>query len=144
MMDARMFLADARWASLRLKEVERLIESGGEDWRPSRGPSASIAPDPTGSEAMRRLSAVEALLVEKESLLEQIAEASAVVKGVGKGLGFDHMLVLGCYYLDCMKWEEVSEVMGLTVRRCIGLRDVALEWVDSVGFAHAKEGTGIA
>lgn len=142
-MDARMYFADARWASKRLKDVERLIEAGGEDWRPSKG-KASVTPDPTGAEALRRLSAVEELITEREALMAQITEAAEVVQGVGRGLGTDHMLVLGCYYLDCMKWEEVSEVMGLTVRRCIGLRDVALEWVDSVGFAHAKEGTGIA
>lgn len=142
-MDARMYFADARWASKRLKDVERLIDSGGEDWRPSKG-KASVTPDPTGTEALRRLSAVEELITERDALRAQIIEAAEVVQGVGKGLGTDHMLVLGCYYLDCMKWEEVSEVMGLTKRRCIGLRDVALEWVDSVGFAHAKEGTGIA
>lgn len=142
-MEAKLFFSEARKASKRLKDVERLIESGGEDWRPSKG-KASVTPDPTGTEALRRLFAVQALLSERDALRAQIAEAAEVVQGVGKGLGSDHMLVLGCYYLDCMKWEEVSEVMGLTKRRCIGLRDIALEWVDSVGFAHAKEGTGIA
>ena len=143
-MEARLYFADVRWAAVRLKEVEALIENDGEDWKRSKGTAAQLVNDPTGSAAMRHLSAVESLLVERESLLQQIAEARGVVIGIGKGLGADHMIVMGCYYLDCMKWDEVSECMGITKRQCLRLRDTSLDWVDSVGYAHAKEGRGIA
>lgn len=143
-MDARLYFADARWAALRLRDVERLIDNEGEDWSPSKGTAAQLVSDPTGAAALRHIASAESLLVEKESILAQLEEAALIVRGVGEALGENAMIILGCYYLDAMIWDDVAEVVGMAKRQCLRIRDMALDWVDSVGFAHAKEGTGTA
>lgn len=143
-MEARWYFADVRWAAVRMEEVDRLIENQGDDWKPSKASAASIVNDPTGSTAMRHLSAVESLLEERESLVFLINEAQQIISGVGEVLGEQTGQVLGAYYIQHLTWDEVAGKLLISRRHCISLRDMALEWVDSVGFAHAKQGLGTA
>lgn len=143
-MDSRWYFADVRWASARLEEVERLIEAQGEDWKKSKGSAPRLVNDPTGSTALRHIAAVEELVQERESLVFLISEALAIIAGVGMALGEKHMQVLHAFYIECEPWGRVSEMLGMSRRNCLRIRDTALDWIDSVGFAHAKDGTGYA
>lgn len=143
-MDARAYFESVRRAALRLEQVQRLIESGGDDWRPTQGSTSRIASDPTGSAALRHMRAVESLHIERETLVAELMEARALVTGIGEGLGIPYRLVLENYYILHLSWEQVSEVCRMPLRTCYLHRDTAFDWVDSVGFAHAKEGTGTA
>lgn len=142
-MNAKWYFADLRWAMVRLQEIQRLLLNEGEDWHQPGGAPKTI-PDPTGARAMRHLASMASLLEEKASILAQREEALLIIAGVGGALGSEHAELLMRYYVKLETWDEVAEGMGISRRTCIRMRDWCLEWIDSVGFAHAKNGLGAA
>ena len=142
-MNARAFFEDVRKAGARLRQVERLIANHGEDWRPGNGGGTGPG-DPTASRAISRVTATTDLEREREAIVSFQLEATAICAGVSKALGEHYGAVLLLYYVSGMTWAQVSEAMGRSKPWAMQRRDIALDWIDSVGPAHAKAGTGIA
>lgn len=47
-------------------------------------------------------------------------------------------------YVDLLPWEAVAEELGTTERSARRWRDELCDWVDSFGWARAREGRGVA
>lgn len=78
-----------------------------------------------------------------ESLAPAIHEGRKVCEGVADALGDNYGLTLFYRYLQGRAWKDVAKVMGCSERICYLRRDVAVDYLDSVGLARVKHGRGI-
>ncbi len=137
---AREFFGEVRRAHGRIEELTRQIEWG---FPPSRsgGPAApGYKADPIGARVAVLMDREADAERELEQLEDLVGEALGVCAGVRAYLGDRYGEALERYYVDVATWGDVAEAMGVTERWCRHLRDVALDYVDSVGTARASRG----
>ena len=146
---ARAFLADARRAALRSRDLSRAISMLPEMGPDRDGPRPKGPhPDPTASlgawraqELPARSARWEAELASCEAL---VSAARALCRGIGMALGDDVGHALESRYADALPWAEVARMMGRGESTLYRWRDVACDWADSVGPWRAVSGRGNA
>ncbi|NPD33090.1 hypothetical protein HLV35_07460 [Eggerthellaceae bacterium zg-997] len=150
---ASQLFEDARRAVAEHREACLVLALDGEDWRPG-GDGARPGGGPSDASAFAAVMAAEARAARIEAAREAIGRceesvglALAVIAGVAAAMpahGRRCADVLMLRYVDCLGWEAVAAQVGLSVRRCHELRDLAADWVDAVGARRAAEGMGSA
>lgn len=142
-MSARDRFAQTRKAVCELATVQALLWSQGDDWVPDAPGRAEVS-DPTANRAIYNVEELGAKLDgyrrREAELIEFIGGTLAIIEGVRRGLGEDYANVLDCYYIDGFTWREVSKELGESVSTCKRQRDIACDWVDSLGVAHVLSG----
>lgn len=149
-MDAREYFESARAAQSAIDRRYRIIESmrSRESVRAQR--YDSIGSGGGGSrDAMRaidaRMDAEASARAEIAQLSSEVEDARAVCAGVRAANPTQRWGdVLECRYLECMDWRHVAIAMDMSERQAHADLDAALEWVDLVGIAAARDGMGQA
>ena len=149
-MDAREYFESARAAQAAIDRRYRIIESmrARESVRAQRydaigkgGGGAHDAMAATDS----RMDAESAARSEIAQLTAEVEDARAVCAGVRAANPTQRWGdVLECRYLECMDWHRVAQAMDMSERQAHTDLDAALEWVDLVGIAAARDGMGQA
>ena len=149
-MDAREYFEAARAAQSAIDRRYRIIES-----MRSRESVRAQRYDVIGSggggnrDAMRaidaRMDAEASARAEIAQLASEVEDARAVCAGVRAANPTQRWGdVLECRYLECMDWRHVAIAMDMSERQAHADHDAALEWVDLVGIAAARDGMGQA
>lgn len=105
----------------------------------------TAAADPMGAVAAR-MDAEDRARRELDALEREVAEARAVCAGV-RAANPSHPLwgdSLELHYLEIMAWDEIGRYLGCTGESVRRAAYAALDWVDMVGIAAAREGLGQA
>ena len=105
----------------------------------------AAAADPMGAVAAR-MDAEDRARRELDALEREVAEARAVCAGV-RAANPSHPLwgdSLELHYLEIMAWDEIGRYLGCTGESVRRAAYAALDWVDMVGIAAAREGLGQA
>lgn len=149
-MDAREYFESARAAQSAIDRRYRIIES-----MRAREAVRAQRYDVIGSggggnrDAMRaidaRMDAEASARAEIAQLASEVEDARAVCAGVRAANPTQRWGdVLECRYLECMDWRHVALAMDMSERQAHADHDAALEWVDLVGIAAARDGMGQA
>lgn len=142
-MGARERFAQTRKAVIELNGIHALIMSDGDDWMPPNVHAPGVS-DPTASRAIRNVDTWEEQLAElrrRETELENFIGVSlAIIHGVREGFGEIYANLLEWYYIDDETWTQISEDSGIKRSTCYYLRDVAFDWIDSVGVSRLLRG----
>ena len=144
--DARSFFEAVGRAVDSMARIDNQLMYGieGIERRPGMG-ARPLMSDPTASAALFAESAklaMERLRGRREAMELIVGAGLAVIEGVRLALGDGRADVLEARYIDRLAWEDVAERLGVSRSTAIRRADVALEWVDSVGWRRAIEGTG--
>ena len=135
---------DARRAIKRMDEINLAIMYGLDDWKPEGVRSKSGTDDPTASKAIRDIDEVQPtireLMREREDCERVIGEALALIESVRVGLGERYAVVLDCLYIDGMTWRELRQAHDIPKSTGQQLRNVAFDWMDSVGISRLLKG----
>lgn len=73
---------------------------------------------------------------------ERIGEAAELIQGVRQGLGLVYGDVLADHYLGGLSWDVAARLNDVGKTTALRYRDVAFDWIASVGMAHARRGEG--
>lgn len=137
-MGARAWLEDVRAASVALGAME--AELAG-IYGPGAPDASGVASGSVGDGGMLsrcvRAGELRAGVAEAERV---VGRALRVIEGVRRGIGERYADVLDMRYVDAMPWDEVAQRMGCSERTARRVRDVACDYVDSVGMAGAMRG----
>lgn len=140
MMNAKSRFEATRAAVPRLNEVKALIMYGCDDWRPEGVRTSVATSDPTAAAAIRAVDELadklDALRVEESELEDLIGTSLAIIAAVRRGFGEIYANLLDWYYIDGMTWTEISEDTDIKRSTCYYLRDIAFDWIDSVGVSR--------
>ena len=136
-------LEQARRAHSRIEELNAIIAEGGFDWRPDAGHSSQVG-NPTESQALASMVLLAREHAELQQLFELVGECLRIIAGVRTGLGEQYADVLDCYYVDAMAWADVATELQITEQWARSLRNVAVEWAESMGLARVLTGRGSA
>lgn len=143
-MNAHERFEKTRCSVARLNEVKLLIMYGCDDWRPEHIRAKTDKPDPTANEAAYRVDVLGEQLDElkrEEYELEQFIGVSlAIIAQVRAGFGEIYANLLEWHYIDGRTWTNISEDTGIKRSTCYYLRDIACDWVDSVGVSRLLNG----
>lgn len=143
-MNAHERFERTRRSVARLNEVKLLIMYGCDDWRPAHIRAKTDKPDPTANEAMHRVDVLGEQLDElkrEESELESfIGTTLTIIAQVRAGFGEIYANLLEWHYIDGRTWTNISEDTGIKRSTCYYLRDIACDWVDSVGVSRLLNG----
>ena len=143
-MNARERFERTRRSVARLNEVKLLIMYGCDDWRPAHIRAKTDKPDPTANEAAFRVDVLGEQLDElkrEEAELESfIGTTLAIIAQVRAGFGEIYANLLEWHYIDGRTWTNISEDTGIKRSTCYYLRDIACDWVDSVGVSQLLRG----
>lgn len=133
-MSARDRFAKARSAVLELAQIQALISTGGDDWKPeSIGKSGNG--DPTANRAVYNVDVWGVRLKElrdrETELLEIIGRVLVDIELVRGEFGSDYADILDQRYIDCLPWSQV-ELHGRRVKLSTGKKRVkeAFAWLD--------------
>jgi len=133
-MSARDRFAKARSAVLELAQIQALISTGGDDWKPeSVGKSGNG--DPTANRAVYNVDVWGVRLKElrdrESELLEIIGRVLVDIELVRGEFGSDYADILDQRYIDCLPWSQV-ELHGRKVKLSTGKKRVkeAFAWLD--------------
>lgn len=144
MMNAKSRFEATRAAVPRLNEVKALIMYGCDDWRPEGVRTSVAASDPTAAAAIRAVDELadelDALRDEESELEDLIGTSLAIIAAVRRGFGEIYANLLDWYYIDGMTWTEISEDTDIKRSTCYYLRDIAFDWIDSVGVSRLLRG----
>ena len=128
----------------RLNEVKALIMYGCDDWRPEHIRAKTDKPDPTANEAAYRVDVLgeqlDELKREQDELESFIGVTLAIIAQVRAGFGEIYANLLEWHYIDGRTWTNISEDTGIKRSTCYYLRDIACDWVDSVGVSKLLKG----
>lgn len=92
-----------------------------------------------------RMDAESAARAEIAQLTTEVDDARAVCAGVRAANPTQRWGdVLEARYIECMDWRRVALAMDMSERQVHADHDAALDWVDLVGIAAAREGMGQA
>lgn len=146
-MDAREYFEAARAAQSAIDRRYRIIESmrSRESVRAQR--YDVIGKGGGNRDAMHatdaRIDAEASARAEIAQLSSEVEDARAVCAGVRAANPTQRWGdVLECRYLECMDWRHVALAMDMSERQAHTDLDAALDWVDLVGIAAAREGMG--
>lgn len=142
-MTAKEYFDDVRVRAKRQQDALRGITNHGEDWHPGGGRSAGLS-DTTATKAIAHIIAEHDLQDELADIRATLAEARTIACNVGLNMGDSYKRVLEVYYIEAETIDTTAKVLGVSKPTVYRYRAGALEWVDFVGIAHAKEGTGKA
>lgn len=133
-MSARDRFAKARSAVIELAQIQALISTGGDDWKPeSVGKSGNG--DPTANRAVYNVDVWGVRLKElrdrETELLEIIGRVLVDIELVRGEFGSDYADILDQRYIDCLPWSQV-ELHGRRVKLSTGKKRVkeAFAWLD--------------
>ena len=132
-----------REAVTELATIQALIWAGGDDWKPET-PGKPQTSDPTANKAIYNVDMwagrLDDLRKREEYLIEYIGQTLEIIEAVRDGLGIEYAQVLDGYYIDGATWRQVSKEYGLSVSSCKRKRDIACDWVDSLGVSRVIGG----
>lgn len=147
-MDAREYFGNARSAQSAIDRRYRIIESmrAREAVRAQRydviGKGGGGTHDAMAA-TDARIDAEAAARAEIAQLATEVEDARAVCAGVRAANPTQRWGdVLECRYIECMDWRHVAQAMDMSERQAHTDLDAALDWVDLVGIAAAREGMG--
>ena len=143
-MNAHERFERTRRSVARLNEVKLLIMYGCDDWRPAHIRAKTDKPDPTANEAMHRVDVLgeqlDELKREQDELESFIGVTLTIIAQVRAGFGEIYANLLEWHYIDGRTWTNISEDTGIKRSTCYYLRDIACDWVDSVGVSRLLNG----
>lgn len=148
-MTAREYFQAARDAALAMRRLSARIAAmrASEGARAARFdgmPRASGASDPMDAVASRIDAEAEARR-DMAAYAKTLADARALCRGVRRANpSMRWGDVLEARYCDAMDWATVARVCYVSVRRAQDDAASAMDWVDMVGIASAREGCGSA
>lgn len=93
-----------------------------------------------------RIDAEESARTELAALEREVADARAVCRGI-RSANPAHPLwgdAIELHYIELMGWAEIGRYLGCTGEAVRRAAYAALDWVDMVGIAAAREGCGQA
>lgn len=140
-MTAREVFEAARGAARRIEELQFDMCLDAPPSKGGHGATSPGASDPTGRAAEWRVDAMADMASEMCECERAVGYALGVIEGVRAGLGERYAVVLDRYYIDGEGWGDVSEGLGVARSTIVRWRDIAFDWIDSVGQAHAIRGT---
>lgn len=147
-MDAREYFGNALAAQSAIDRRYRIIESmrAREAVRAQRydviGKGGGGTHDAMAA-TDARIDAEAAARAEIAQLATEVEDARAVCAGVRAANPTQRWGdVLECRYIECMDWRHVAQAMDMSERQAHTDLDAALDWVDLVGIAAAREGMG--
>lgn len=124
------------------------LEAMDESWRRGEwlgsGASWGGHSDPTASRASYRMSRSQTLEEERRELEEDVAEARALIDGIGKLLGAGYADALRSRFLEAMTWAQTAEQLGVCERTAYTKAQTALDLIDSLGPRRVQEARGMA
>lgn len=143
-MNAKERFEATRRAIPRLDEIKLLLMYDGDDWKPPSIKAHNEQSDPTANRAIynvdERAEMLEALRREEQELENLIGETLAIIEAVRDGFGEIYANLLEWHYIDKQTWTEISEDTNIKRPTCYYLRDIAFDWVDSVGVSRLLRG----
>ena len=147
-MDAREYFGNALAAQSAIDRRYRIIESmrAREAVRAQRydviGKGGGGTHDAMAA-TDARIDAEAAARAEIAQLTSEVEDARAVCAGVRAANPTQRWGdVLECRYIECMDWRHVAQAMDMSERQAHTDLDAALDWVDLVGIAAARDGMG--
>lgn len=139
-MDAREWFDDVRRAAIALGPAEAELAAL---YGPGSPAGVGVRSGSAGDGGMLAKAMSASRLRDEVAELEHVVGAALkVVAGVRAGMGERYADALELRYIDAMPWDEVAERIGCKRRRAMELRDIACDWVDSVGMACVAGGYG--
>lgn len=107
-----------------------------------RGPGASDPMRPVDA----RIDAEADALAELAQCEREVESARAVCRGVRAACPHNPVWgdVLELRYIELFEWDRIGRALGMTGSGARQACSAALDWVDSVGIAAAREGCGQA
>lgn len=143
-MAARERFVKTREAVMELAQVQALIMTDGDDWKPEGAHSSGIS-DPTANRAAYNVDTWQDKLIElrgRESELQAFIGLSLrIIESVREGLGDDYASILEQRYIDCYPWRWVTVGAKQVVKRTgIQKVNVAFDWIDSMGLTRILNG----
>lgn len=149
MEEARQLFEDAARAARRLEVVRAELDAVDEVWRRGGewlgiGASPAGRSDPTAARAVARLNRRRTLEDERAELERVVAEAVALVEGVGALLGQGYADALRLRYVEGKTWAEVAELLGTCERTPFVRTRTAFDLIDSLGPQRVRRAQGIA
>lgn len=93
-----------------------------------------------------RMDAEETARTELAALEREVGDARAVCRGI-RAANPSHPLwgdAIELHYIELMGWAEIGRYLGCTGEAVRRAAYAALDWVDMVGIAAAREGCGQA
>jgi len=143
-MNARERFEATRKAIPRLHDVQLAIMYECDDWKPPAVKAHTQTADPTASRAIYRVDELseklDALRAEERELEQLIGETLAIIAAVRDGFGEIYANLLEWHYIDGVKWAQISEDSDIKRSTCYYLRDIAFDWIDSVGVSRLLRG----
>ncbi len=143
-MDAREYFRCLADAAARVREIDRDLDRirNDEGWRtsPPVAVRGGTGADPTAARAARHIESTRRKLEELSALAPTVREGVAVCRGTSRAIGEGYGTTLLLRYVRGMRWEDVAEDMGCTIRTCHRRHDVALDYIEDVGLARAVRG----
>lgn len=148
-MTAREYFQSARDAALAQRRLSARVAAmrASEGARAARFdgmPRASCASDPMDAVASRIDAEAEARR-DMAAYAKTLADARALCRGVRRANpSMRWGDVLEARFCDAMDWATVARVCYVSVRRAQDDAASAMDWIDMVGIAAAREGCGAA
>lgn len=143
-MNARERFEATRKAIPRLHDVQLAIMYECDDWKPPAVKAHTQTADPTASRAIYRVDELgeklDALRAEERELEQLIGETLAIIAAVRDGFGEIYANLLEWHYIDGLTWTQVNDDHGIPRSTCYYLRDIAFDWIDSVGVSRLLRG----
>ena len=135
-----------RTAIQRLDDIHLAIMFECEDWKPPTPKRPGIG-DPTANKAIYRAEELtqqlKALETEKHELEEYIGTTLRLLERVRDGLGVKYGNILEWLYIDGLTWSEIRLVHGIPKSTGNEWRNVALDWIDSIGIKEVLKGASL-
>lgn len=127
-------------ASRRIEEMQRIINSGGEEYQARHSASGSRPghSDPTAAAAIRNDAILEWARREMGEACETVGDALEVLAGVENGLGRVYADVLEYRYIDGLSWGEVCMLLGTSRTTAYRYITAAHNWIDSQGLERVR------
>ena len=93
-----------------------------------------------------RMDSERRALAELAECEAEVEDARAVCRGTSAANPHNPLWgdVLELRYLECFEWDRIGRALGVTGSGARQMCRAALEWIDSVGIAAAREGCGQA
>lgn len=140
-MNARERFEQTRRAVERLAEVQALIMSGCDDWRPSFArDAANEISDPTANSAIRNVDVVQfkldELRKEETELLNEIGESLQIIQAVRRCFGDLYGDIIEWRYIDGKSWGRIRDDYNLTKSAGCYRLGIAFDWIDSIGISR--------
>ena len=134
-----------------LHRVESVITAGVDGIEPRRYDTRHCkgeTGDPTMSAALFKAEVAVRIydnaVTRHKELTDWIGDVLHLLDGIGAALGSGYAECLERHYIDGHDWHEIAEDMGCTPRHARRMAGTACDWVDTVGWARACAGQGVA